>query len=79
MAAAVAKSPAFAECMATAILQLATFDASGNVRQDAPDGPWHCAATDIGARFKGAGARTFGELVRAAASSPAFGLRWVAP
>jgi hypothetical protein len=75
LAAALAKSPAFIECMARGILQLATSDASGS--------PWPpadaCGPARVAARLKDGGSQTFGSLVRTVAASPTFALRVVAP
>ena len=75
MAAALAKDPAFVECMATTLLAVAVADGSG--------APWPvagaCGPARVAATYNEGGAQTFGALVRATAASPAFALRVVAP
>lgn len=72
MADALARNPAFVECMAAAVLQLAASDDRAVI-------PWEargsCATADVAARFTGGTEQTFSALVRATAASPAFSLR----
>lgn len=75
MADAIARSPAFTACMARVVLQQAITDDSAPVDVALPPAPAGCAVADLAARFAGGSDKTFGALVRAVATSPAFVLR----
>jgi hypothetical protein len=79
MAQKLAASPAFINCMARAVLQEALVDLSAYVEVPIPPQQAGCATTDLVQRYQSVGGKTFGDLVRATAATPAFVLRKVAP
>jgi hypothetical protein len=76
LAQALAASPAFTNCMAKAVLQYALVDYD-TAPVEVPLLPREagCATADVVSRYHGATNKTFTELVRATAATPAFVLR----
>ena len=79
MAEAIARSPAFVDCMARVVLQQAMTDASTVVEVPLPEQQAGCAVADVATRFAAGNDQTFAALVRATAASPAFVQRRVTP
>ncbi|HXU02312.1 MAG TPA: DUF1592 domain-containing protein [Polyangia bacterium] len=78
LAAKLAASPAFTNCMARTLLQHAMVSRGTLVELPLPPQQAGCATADLVQRYKSAGGKTFTDLVRATAASPAFGLRQAA-
>lgn len=74
-----AASPAFTNCMATAILQYAMADYTAPVQLPLPPTQPGCAAADVAQRFTTGAGKTFSDLIRASTATPAFALRVQTP
>ncbi|MES1204696.1 MAG: DUF1592 domain-containing protein [Pseudomonadota bacterium] len=74
-----AASPAFTNCMAKTLLQYAMVDFSAPVELPLPPQKAGCAAADVVQKYQSGGGKTFTDLVRATAATPAFVLRHAAP
>jgi len=79
LAARLAASPAFTNCMARTVLQYAMLDPATTVEAPLSAQQPGCATADVVQRYQSAGGKTFTDLVRATAAAPAFGLRKAAP
>jgi hypothetical protein len=80
LAQAIAASPAFLSCLARALLQYGMTDLGGSyVEVPLPPQQAGCATADLVQRYQSANGKTFTDLVRATAASPAFVLRRAAP
>jgi hypothetical protein len=80
LAAKLATKPAFTNCMARMLLQYAMADAAVTVEAPFPPAQPGCATVDVVQRYQAAtSGKTFTDLVRATAASPAFLLRRAAP
>ena len=79
LAQALATRPEFTNCMARTVLQYAMVDYTAPVEiPSSPEQPG-CATVDVVQRYQRAGGKTFGDLVRATAATPAFVLRRAEP
>jgi len=79
LAATLAASPVFTNCLAKVVLQYALVDFSSVVEVQLPPQQAGCAAADVVQRYQSGGGNTFTDLVRATAAAPAFVLRRAAP
>ncbi len=74
-----AASPAFTNCMANVLLRYAMVDPATSVEVPLPAQQAGCATADVVQRYQSGSGKTFTDLVRATATTPAFGLRRAAP
>jgi len=72
-----AASPAFTNCMARTMLQYALVDFSAPVELPLLPKTAGCAAADVATRYNSGTGKTFADLLRATAATPAFALRQV--
>lgn len=79
LAAKLATKPAFTACMASAMLRYAMVEAGGGTEVPLPPQQAGCATADVVRKYESFGGRTFTNLVRATAATPAFVLRRAAP
>ena len=74
-----ATSPAFTNCMANVLLRYAMVDPATSVEVPLASQQAGCATADVVQRYQGGSGKTFTDLVRATATTPAFGLRRAEP
>ena len=79
LAEALATKPAFTNCMARAVLQLAMVEVNDYAEVPLPPAQAGCATADVVQRYQSGNGKTFSDLVRATAAAPAFVLRRAAP
>jgi hypothetical protein len=74
-----AASPAFTNCMARTVLQYALVDFTAPVEVPVTGKTAGCAVIDMVDKYKSAGGKTFGDLIRATTATPAFAIRAKTP
>jgi len=79
LAQVLATKPAFTNCMARTLLQYAMVEQDTFVEVPLPPQQAGCATADVVQRYQAASGKTFGDLVRATVTAPAFALRKTVP
>jgi hypothetical protein len=74
-----AASPEFTNCMARTVLQYALVDFTAPVEVPIAGKTAGCAVIDVVDRYKSASGKTFSDLIRATAATPAFAVRKTTP
>jgi len=74
-----AASPNFTNCMATTVLQYALVDFTAPVEMPLAGKHAGCAVLDTVGKYNAASGKTFGDLIRATTTTPAFAIRTKTP